>query len=195
MALGELHPPAVDADVVRARRRLSCRARDGDRSRSRVLEHQPLGRAARRDAGLRQDLLPVDPLITFNHESHENTREKKGLSSSLLRDFVVAFSLSLEPSPPGSRQRHHIRHVNRPIRLRVRDQPAQQQPHWRAAPQVVRQILRFDRRDDVVVEPVQEKNRRRRFRRFRRRQRRRAPYAPIYGSSRAPRCTTSRSLT
>ena len=58
VARGDLDAAAVDADVVARRIGLGAELADGHAVDGHApLEHQLLGRAPRRDAGLRQDLL------------------------------------------------------------------------------------------------------------------------------------------
>ena len=79
MLLRQLDAAAVHADVVA--RRVGLRAELANRRAVHghaSLEHQLLGRAPRRDAGLREDLLQP-----FHHHSvprrHENTKKRKSV--------------------------------------------------------------------------------------------------------------------
>ncbi len=58
---------------------------------------------------------------------------------------------------PERRELQHVPDVHRSVRFGVGDQPAQQQPHRGAgAAQIVGDVLGLDRRDDVVVDAMQQ---------------------------------------
>src|SRR5260221_10748196 len=72
-----------------------------------------------------------------------------------------------EQIAPESCELDDVLGVRGAIGFGVRDQAAQHQPHRRVAAEIFREVLRLDGRHDVVLEAVEQEDRRRRLRRLR----------------------------
>ena len=94
VARGDLDAAAVDTDVIARRIRLGAELADGGAVDAHApVEHQLLGCAPRRDAGLRQDLLQ-----TFHHQERTRRRTRRGLK---MRTSVVLMCCSADFSLPS----------------------------------------------------------------------------------------------